>query len=339
MATILAMSSAAVLSGCLSATPTITPGPLQTATPTPLPTPTATPMPPGSPENPFVLGLVQISLDQNLDSAAQALADSLSSTTGLAVAGRVFDNYLALLDSMAEGETHIAFLPPLTYLYASESGLVEVALLTNHFGVFGYGTQFMANAEANYTIYYDPLSGQNSAGAETALAQFAGMRPCWVDPESTSGYIAPAGLLIENNVEIGTPAFSQSHSAVVRSLYVKGVCDFGATFSLTGDPRTASSVLTDLPDAVDRIPIIWRSDAVIPNLNISYLAGLKEETRNALNTAFLDLAVDAEGRAVLTAAAGDYSIEALKVVDDSRYETLRGYSLALDLDLSRMLGK
>jgi phosphonate transport system substrate-binding protein len=296
-------------------------------------------MPPGSPENPFVIGLVQVSPEQDLDLAAQAMADELSTSTGLAIAARVFANYDGLLASMAEGETHITFLPPLTYLYASQRGLAEVALLSNHFGVFGYGTQFMANAEANFTVYFDPLSGQNSAGAETALAQFAGKRPCWVDPESTSGYIVPAGLLLENNIEAGTPAFSQSHTAVVRTLYVKGVCDFGASFSLTGDPRTAASVLDDLPDAGERIPIIWRSEAVIPNLNISYLAGLQEETRNGLNTAFLDMAEKAEGRAVLSAAAGDYAIEALRVVDDSRYDPLRGYCLALDLDLSRMLGK
>jgi phosphonate transport system substrate-binding protein len=339
IAAILTIGCALILNGCLSATPTITPGPIQTATPTPLPTPTATPMPLGSPENPFVLGLVQTQPELSLDGPAQNLADLLATATQKAVAARVFAGYKELLESMTDGGTHIAFLPPLTYLYASQRGLAEVALLTNHFGVFGYGTQFMANAEDNYTIYYDPLSGQNSAGPEVALQQFAGKRPCWVDPESTAGYIVPAGLLLENQVETGTAAFSQSHTAVVRSLYVKGVCDFGATFSLTGDPRTASNVLADLPDAGERIPIIWRSEAVIPNLNISYLAGLSEETRNAFNSAFLALADGADGRAALSAAAGDYSIEALKVESDTRYDPLRGYVEALDLELSTLIGK
>jgi phosphonate transport system substrate-binding protein len=240
---------------------------------------------------------------------------------------------------MADGQAEIAFLPPLTYLYASERGLVEAALLTNHFGVYEYGTQFLANAEAGFTIYFDPLSGQNSAGPEVALPQFAGKRPCWVDPGSVSGYVVPAGLLATNQITIGTAAFSQSHTAVIRALYIKGVCDFGATFSFTGDPRTASSVLADLPDAIDRIPVVWRSEAVIPNLNISYLTGLSEQTRNNLNQAFVELAAGEEGRSVLTSATGGYEIDALKVVDDSLYDDLRKYSRALELDLSGLLGK
>jgi phosphonate transport system substrate-binding protein len=296
-------------------------------------------MPPGSKENPLILGLVQTADDQELDQVAQELAGQLADSTGYAVAARVFSNYEALFKAMADGGVHIAFLPPLTYLYASERGLVEAALVSNHFGVYQYGAQFLANAESGFTIFFDPLSGSNSAGADVALAQFAGKRPCWVDPASPSGYIVPAGLLIDNDIETGTPSFSQSHTAVVRSLYVKGVCDFGATFSLIGDPRTGSSVLDDLPDAIERIPIIWRSDPVIPNLNISYLAGLQEETRNSLNTAFLDLATTADGRAILSAAAGNYAIEALKILDDSLYDPLRGYVEALDLDLSKYLGK
>jgi phosphonate transport system substrate-binding protein len=328
-----------LLSGCLSATPTITPGPLQTATPTPLPTATATPMPPGSPENPLILGLVAASADQNLDPAAQDLAGRLALSSKLAVAARVFNSYEALMKALENGETHIAFLPPLTYLYAGQHGLAEAVLLANHFGVYEYGTQFLANAESGFTVYFDPQSGQNSAAADLALAQFSGKRPCWVDPDSASGYILPAGLLLENKIETAVPAFSQSHTAVIRTLYVKGICDFGATFSYTGDPRTASGVLGDLPDAIERIPIIWRSDAFIPNLNISTIAGLNDKTRNALTTAFLDLAGTPEGRLVLSAAAGDYDIEALKAIDDSRYDALRGAAEALDLDLRKLVGK
>lgn len=328
-----------LLSGCLTATPTMTPGPLETATPTPRPTPTATPMPPGSPENPLILGLVQTDPGQNLDAPAVELSQKLANGSGLAVAARVFDGYSSLIEALAAGDAHIVFLPPMTYLYASQRGLAEVALLTNHFGVYEYGTQFLANAESGFTVYFDPLSGQNSAGPEVALSQFAEKRPCWVDPGSVSGFIVPAGLLSVNQIPTGPAAFSQSHSGVVRALYVKGVCDFGATFSFTGDPRTASSVLSDLPDALQRIPIIWRSEAVIPNLNLSYLAGLSETTRNQLNKAFLDLAATPEGLTLISSAAGGYEIQALKPVNDSRYDTLRAYRKALDLDLSGLVGK
>lgn len=330
---------ALILSGCLSATPTLTPGPIETATPTPLPTATATPIPLGNPENPLVLGLVALNPGDQLDQPAENLAEKLSKGTGVAVKARVFIGYKELLDAMSAGKAHIAWMPPLTYLYASKYGIAEVVLLTNHFGVYLYGTQFLANAGSGFAIYFDPLSGQNSANADTALAQFAGKKPCWVDPDSTSGYILPAGMLALRSVNIQPPAFTQSHAAVVRTLYVKGVCDFGATFAISGDPRTASSVLADLPDALNRIPIIWRSDALIPNVNLALIAGLHDDQRQALIATILDLSKTQEGRTLLSDTAGGYEIEAIKPVEDSIYDPLREVVKALNLSLSDLIGK
>ena len=327
------------LASCQGSAPVMTPGPIHTLTPTATLTPTPTPMPLGSPQNPLIMGVVSSSPDLPLDQPAQALAKKLTTASKISVSARVFIGYRELLDSMAAGETHIAFLPPLTYLYASKRGLAESALLTNHFGVFSYGSQFIANASSGFKVYYDPLNGKNSAGSDVALAQFADKIPCWVDKESTSGYILPAGLLAANNVNTGQPAFTQSHASVVRTLYIKGVCDFGATFAISGDPRTASSVLNDLPDALTRIPIIWKTDALIPNLNISYLAGLQTEIRTALTSAFLDIASTADGRMMISNAAGGYEIEAIKPIEDPIYDPLRAFLDALNLDVSTLVGK
>ena len=146
-------------------------------------------------------------------------------------------------------------------------------------------------------------------------------------------------MLAVRKISIQTPAFTQSHAAVVRTLYVKGVCDFGATFAISGDPRTASTVLADLPDALKRIPIIWRSDALIPNLNLALITGLSEVQRQALITAFLDIAKTQEGRTLLSDSAGGYEIEAIKPVEDSIYDPLREFIKSLNLSLTEMIGK
>ena len=328
-----------VFTACVSPTPAATPGPIKTATETVTPTPTATPMPLGSEPNPLVLGLVGNGAGQQLDQPAKDLATKISAAAHIAVKTRIFIGYKELIEAMAAGQTHIAFLPPLTYLYASKRGLAETALLINHFGVYTYGTQFLANASSGFTIFYDPLSGKSSAPAAAALAQFKDKKPCWVDANSTSGYILPAGLLTTNKINIQTPAFTQSHVGVVRSLYIKGVCDFGATFSISGDPRTAAGVLEDLPDALNRIPIVWQSDALIPNLNISYIAGLKDNHRSALTAAFLDLASKPQGRELIAAALDGYEIEALRPIEDPLYDPLRSMVDALSIQLDGMLGK
>jgi phosphonate transport system substrate-binding protein len=296
-------------------------------------------MPLGSEPNPIVIGLVAEGQGPSLDQPAKDMAAKISAASKLSVKARVFIGYKELLDAMTAGQTHIAFLPPLTYLYASKRGLAETSLLINHFGVYTYGTQFLANASSGFTIFYDPLSGKSSAAAPQALAQFKDKKPCWVDANSTSGYLLPAGLLAVNKVSTQAPAYTQSHTGVVRSLYVKGVCDFGATFAISGDPRTASGVLDDLPDALNRIPIVWQSDALIPNLNISYIAGLQETHRSALTAAFLDLASQTQGRELLSAALGGYEIEALRSVEDPLYDPLRSMVDALGVQLDGMLGK
>ncbi len=319
--------------------PTATPTPTLTLTPTFPPTLTPTPLPLGSPENPYVIGLVSESEDPQISAAAAELAQQLAQVTGKSTSGRTFISYRQMLESMEKGQVHVAWMPPLTYLYASDQGVASVILLTNIFGVYQYGTQFMANVSSGFTPYYDPISGLSSADAATALQQFQGLRPCWVEPQSAAGYILPAGLLQVNNYPVQAPVLTQTHTAVVRALYIKGICDFGATFSVSGDPRTASNVQQDLPDAMNRVLIIWRSDASIPNINLSVYARMPEGDRQALTNAFLDIGKTAEGKALLSLSSGNFQIEEVKAVSDDLYNPLREVVDALDLNLRELIGK
>jgi phosphonate transport system substrate-binding protein len=318
-------------------TPTVTP--TLTVTATFPPTLTPTPEPLGTASNPFVIGLVSETADPQIAAAADELARQVALLGQVSVVGRVYPTYNQLLESMARGEVHAAWMYPLTYLYASERGIARVTILTNHFGVYAYGTQIMANVESGFTPYYDPISGLSSADAATALEQFRDLRPCWVEPQSVSGYVLPAGILRGSGITFQPGVISQTHTAVVRSLYIKGVCDFGATFSISGDPRTASAVIDDLPDVMNRIMIIWRSDAAVPNLSLALLASLSEGERQTLTRAFLELGRSPEGRALLSLSANDYQIDDVKAIDDDAYAQLRAAATALNMDLSAAVGK
>lgn len=319
--------------GNLTATPTLT------MTPTFFPTLTPTPLPLGSAGNPFVIGIVSQTDDPQVAAAADQLARQIATTSGKAVIGKVYPDYTQLLDDMNDAKVHVTWMPPLTYVYASQKGLATVALLTNHFGVYAYGSQFLANVASKFTPYYDPISGLSSADAATALAQFKDKRPCYVEPQSPSGYILPAGLLLENNLTNPPAVLDQSHTAVVRSLYIKGICDFGATFAISGDPRTGSAVQSDLPDVMDRVLIIWRSDADIPNLSLALLSSLSEADQQMLTGAFTDLGKTTDGRALLSVSAGNYQIDEIKPVTDALYDPLRAAVKALNMDLQGAVGK
>jgi len=311
-----------------SPTPTVTPGPTLTPTPEPL----------GSANHPLVIGAVIEELPSSGDQPQQQLVDSLESLTQFHFVFQQYDTWENLLNDLQTGLVHITWLPPLTYLHAHDLGIARVAMLTNHFGVYYYGVQFLANIESGFVAYYDPASNQTTGNADVALAQFQDRRPCWIDTKSLAGYIYPAALLAENNVIVKEPAFVVSSPATIRALYIKEICDFAVTFAISGDPRTSPSILDDLPDAMDRVIVIWKSDGVIPNLNLSYASLLDNDTVQALNNGFLDLIKADEGKALLTSIL-DYDIQDMRVVDDSIYDPLRNTLQFLDLDYSTIPGR
>ena len=319
-------------------TPAKTPTRTPQATATLRPTSTPTPEPQGSKNNPLIMGFVSETHDLKISTAAKQLAAQLTSSTGYTVTSQVFTSYHDLVSSLEGGSVQMSWLPPLTYIYAYQNNAADAALVTNHFGVYQYGSQFLANTDHNFQSYFDPTHNQNTANAATALAQFKGLRPCWVDLQSPSGYLVPASLLLENKVDSQPGVVTQSSTAVVRALYIKGICDYGATFAISGDPRTSSEVLQDLPNALNKVTVIWRSDPIIPNINLSFIPSVPKEIRSNIISSLQDLIITGQGKKILSVAT-NYDIQDLKIVDDSIYDPLRAAVSRTGIDLQTTLGK
>ena len=347
--TILVLSLALLLAACKAQpthSPAVTPSPTPeaiTATPlspeTPEPTSTATPEPLGSSTNPVVIGyIVDAASSATAAASADKIAQALFSSTGFSFSSKFFNSYADLLPGLDEGSLQVVFLPPGTYLAARDQGLVDVLLVTNHFGRFAYGTQFLAQVSSGFTPYFNPLTNQNTTDAGSALAQFAGKRPCLTEVGSLSGYWLPLGLLASERVPIQPAVVTQSQAAVIRSLYVQQVCDFGATFALSGDPRTASGILNSFPDVLDKVVVIWRSDADIPSINISVSVDIPNLIRQPLSDALTTLVKSSDGKVLLTNALV-YDVEDLKAVNDDYYNPLRNYLQAAGADIQTLIGK
>ncbi len=323
-----------VLAACAPATPVATEPPM-TEPPAPEPTATEPPAPElGTPENPLIMGLAPSATSQELQAGGEAIAAKLTEMTGYSIKVTVPANYAALVEAMGSEQAHIGWLPPFTYLIAREQGYADVSLATIRFGSDHYSSQIIANAAAGYTSYYDAATGANTADAKTALAQFDGKKPCWTDPLSSSGYVIPLGIFKDAGVSIKAGAWVQGHSTVVKSIYLspKGeICDFGATFAPTPD------ISKDFPDVNEKVVVIWMSEPIIPNDNVSFAPNVPAEIREKIVAALLEMAGTEEGKALLK--NGGYDIQGLKAIDDTFYDEFRTYLQASGLDLADFMGK
>ena len=308
--------------------------PILTPTPRPSPTPTLPAL--GMAGNPVVIGFVMAEEEMVQLEAAEDIIFLIAEDTGYVLENRIFPDFAGLADAVQASEVHLFWPSPLEYLYLSEKGSAEILLMTNHLGVFAYGIQFMANMDHGFIPFFDPETGQSQGDFISALQQFAGTRPCFLNPDSLPGYYIPGGLLAGASTPMLDPVFAYDYSAIVRALYIEGICDFGVGYALVGDPRIAGDILQDIPDAQDVVGIIWQSDGVIPNLSLSASPVLPLNMQVQFEEAFLDLADTSDGLALVSRVLS-YDVEAFKTVTDAYYNPLRGILAPLALDLETIV--
>ena len=320
---------------------TATTAPVATEPPTAIPPtaipPTAEPtaIPMGTADNPIIMALAPSATSQELQAGGNAIAAKLTELTGYTIKVIVPANYAATVEALGANQAQVAFLPILAYMKAKTQGYADVGMVVLRSGSDHYGFQIVANVNRKnadgkplFKSYYDPATKANTADAATALAQFNNMRPCLVEPLSASGYVIPLGVLGKAGVKVKTPVITQGHPQVINAVYLSPngeLCDFGASYI---DARTA--VTKAFPDVNDKVEVIYVSDPILPNDNVSFASGLPADVRQKLTDAFMTLSSTDDGKALLK--SGGYDIGGLKIVDDTFYDDFRAYLEAAGYD-------
>ena len=311
-------------------------------TPTPIATPTSeTPVAtvpvlptaePGTEANPLIMALAP-SPHPTSDAvdAVSALAQQLQDLTGYHIV-TVAPAYEAdLVRAFAAGNAHIGLLSPYGYMLAYENGSVNALLASLRNGQAMYGAQFLARNDSGFTRYFDPVRGENTAEADKALSQFKDKKPCWSDAASPSGYVIPLGFLKQAQVQTIDAAFVEGQSTVVRAIYGKGICDFGATYI---DARSLPALEADYPDVMEKVAVVWRIPIIIPYEQIVTASSLNPEVKRSLLRAFIDIMNTAEGKTLIQTA---YGIDAFQPADDGQYQDFGAYLKASGLDVNSLL--
>ncbi len=314
--------------------PLAQPQPTPTAVITPTPFATA-PLPVselGTTQNPIILALPPSArMTTDVQGAGGALVGMLESSTGYVIVPVLPPTETDLVNGFGNGNAHIGVLSPYGSLIASEAGFVEAAFGREHNKALFYGAQFIANVDAGFQTYFDPVNGGNTADYSAALVQFQDKKPCWTDTRSPSGHVVPLGYMNLANIQTREPAFLAGHVAVVRALDIGGICDFGATYV---DARAYPGLQDQYPDLMKKVQVVWRIPPIIPYETLVFVRGMDDGMRRALIRAFVDLEATPQG---LSAMQTLYGFDAMQVVQDSQYDEFRKIVKASGLDLSELI--
>jgi phosphonate transport system substrate-binding protein len=255
----------------------------------------------GTEKNPVVMFFVPSGDTQEIIASGDLLAEMLTEKTGYVIKAEVGTDFAAAREAMGAGKAHVGWLNTFNYILTNEKYGVDAGLVTVRYGATSYKGQINVLAD----------SGIGS------LADLKGKVMCWVDPNSTSGYIIPRIMLQANGIDpdadFAKTVEAGSHNNVITQVY-NGECDAGATFD---DAR--SSVEDDLPDVKEKVTILATTPD-IPNDNVSFIKDMPEEMRTKIVNALLEISESEEGKEALNTL---YSIAGLEKSDDSFYDGFR----------------
>lgn len=235
-----------------------------------------------STDDSLVFGIIPYENSSSVAQDYQPLVDLIGKETGKDVEVETVTDYAALIEGQRAGTIDLGFYGPISYVLAQDSGV----------GIEPVAAPVLERDAP--PVYHSYLIAKEDSGIETA-ADLEGKRVCFVDPNSTSGYLYPLSGLIEAG--LGEKAYraqyAGGHDASVLAVR-DGDCDAGAVNDVMLDEILPEQGEID-PEAFVKI---WTSQP-IPNPPMA-----------------ISERVDPELRETITRAVGEKgNVDALKVED------------------------
>jgi phosphonate transport system substrate-binding protein len=145
--------------------------------------------------------------------------------------------------------------------------------------------------------------------------------------------VIPLGLLNQAQVQTRPAAFVGGQTTVVRSLYIGGICDFGASYI---DARKFPSLENEYPDLVEQVIVVWRTPEIIPYEVLSFSTQMPQPMRDLFNSLIPAIFQTDAGNAAFKTA---YNIDALQGVNDGDFKDFHVIVEESRVDLVLMIRK
>jgi phosphonate transport system substrate-binding protein len=288
----------------------------------------------GSADKPITITFVPSGDTGKLTPVATDIADCLTKMTGLTFGIEFGTSFGASIESMGAGKAQVGFLNTFSVLLAEAKYQIVPVL---------------ANERAYATVDGDPdiaLKGQlepfykaeflaNSASGIKTFADLKGKNFCFVDPNSTSGYIVPRIILkakgIDPDKDFKATTNAGSHPNVAIAVY-KGDCDAGVAYIDIRTDATANLVAT-YPDIMTKVQVFAVSDR-IPNDGVQVVKDFPANYTAALTEALLSMNADPGGNALIKNL---YNVNKFITIDKTFYDPFAAVLKAAGVDPASMV--
>ncbi|MDQ4137293.1 MAG: phosphate/phosphite/phosphonate ABC transporter substrate-binding protein [Actinomycetota bacterium] len=269
----------------------------------------------------LVLGLVPSQDVDQLVLDAEELGTLLTEELGIPVTATVTDSYNALVVAMQAEQAHIGMFGPIALVQAIDQAGAEAVLQSVRFGSSTYVTQWYTNDpdrfcldevvtdDEGFTFCNGTDTAEEGPVGEEALAEITQDEViAFVDEGSASGYYYPATQLAEAGLDpfdLTGAFFAGGHPNAVTA-----VADGDATVGVSFNDARAELV-EERPEIGKEVTVFAWSEN-IPNDGIAVAGTLPDDLKQQITDAFLAIAEDEEGLALLQAI---YNIDGLVPAD------------------------
>ena len=283
----------------------------------------------GSADNPIVIPFVPSGDTGKITTAGTALADCVSEMTGLNFEMEVGTSFAASIEAMGAEKAQVGFLNTFSALLAGAKYGVTPSLVA----IRRYATNELDPDNALGDELQPFYKAQFIANVDSGINSFADLKGktfCFVDPNSTSGYIIPRIILAANginpDVDFAATQNAGSHPNVAIAVY-QGDCDAGVTF-INVLTDTSADLKATYPDIEDKVKVFAVSDR-IPNDGMQFIQSLDPELKSVIVQGMMAMAEDPGGKAVLKSL---YNYDAFQEVDPAFYNEFLAVLVAAGVD-------
>lgn len=232
----------------------------------------------------------------------------------------VATSYNTIVEAMKSGKTHVGIMPPATYVIARESDSA-ISILSSTLVDYDQETE-QPIAGSTVGTFKAEIVMKKDAAIES-YKDFEGKTIARLGTASASGYIYPVAEMIEAGVDLSTITFVEilDMPSAMRAVY-DGEVD--ACYVFEGARYVFQNAVKDSNgNAID----VWEnfkvmlSEGDIPNDAVAVLPTLGDELTAKVKQAFLDMAADEEGLAIMSSWGHTGYVES----DEAAYDSIAAY--------------